>query len=372
MPRGASNRAVRKSFTAKKARSVPVVEPISPFTFGVDNASVLRIFSRSLGQHSPLISPPGNRDGINYDFGSTYPMATATSVAPTQNARRHASFVAFVAISSLVFYKALGAWIQLSLHDESSSYIILIPPVVLCLLYLERKSIFSTTGTSAVAGGIVTSGGLVLWWLVNRGLFPQDGNWPLSLEALSVVLVWVGGFLLCYGFTALRAGIFPLLFLLLMVPLPSAVLDRAIHALQEGSTEIAYLIFQAVGTPVSRHGFLLSVPGVTIEVAKECSSIRSSVALFITCLLAAHLYLRTGWKMLLLVLLSLPLSIIKNGIRISTLTLLSIYVDPGFLRGNLHHEGGFVFFILALLIISPVFLWLERSDRPRRPVSSAT
>ncbi len=299
-------------------------------------------------------------------------MATATSVAPTQNARRHASFVAFVAISSLVFYKALGAWIQLSLHDESSSYIILIPPVVLCLLYLERKSIFSTTGTSAVAGGIVTSGGLVLWWLVNRGLFPQDGNWPLSLEALSVVLVWVGGFLLCYGFTALRAGIFPLLFLLLMVPLPSAVLDRAIHALQEGSTEIAYLIFQAVGTPVSRHGFLLSVPGVTIEVAKECSSIRSSVALFITCLLAAHLYLRTGWKMLLLVLLSLPLSIIKNGIRISTLTLLSIYVDPGFLRGNLHHEGGFVFFILALLIISPVFLWLERSDRPRRPVSSAT
>jgi len=298
-------------------------------------------------------------------------MVTATKIAPTQNARRHASFVAFVAISSLVFYKALGAWVQLSLHDESRSYIILIPPVALFLLYLERKSIFSITSTSAVAGGVVTLGGFLLYWLVNRRLFPQDGNWPLSLEALAVILVWVGGFLLCYGVAALRAGIFPLLFLLLMVPLPDMVLDRAIHALQEGSTDIAYLIFQAVGTPVSRHGFLLSVPGVTIEVAKECSSIRSSVALFITCLLAAHLYLRTGWKKILLVLLSLPLSVIKNGIRIATLTLLSIYVDPGFTTGRLHHEGGFVFFLVALLILCPVFLWLKNSDKPRRSENSA-
>jgi exosortase len=156
-----------------------------------------------------------------------------------------------------------------------------------------------------------------------------------------------------------------------MVPLPDLVLDRVIRALQQGSTEIAYLIFQAVGTPVSRHGFVLSVPGVTIEIAKECSSIRSSLALFITCLLAAHLYLRKGWKMFLFVLLSLPVSVIKNGIRISTLTLLSIYVDPGFLSGRLHREGGFVFFLIALLILLPVFLWLEKSDKQREPLTPA-
>jgi len=115
-----------------------------------------------------------------------------------------------------------------------------------------------------------------------------------------------------------------------------------------------------------RQGFVLAVPGVTIEVAQECSSIRSSMALFITCLLAAHLYLRTGWKMLLFVLLSLPVSVVKNGIRIATLTLLSIYVDPAFLTGRLHHEGGFVFFLIALLILCPVFLWLEKSDKPRK------
>lgn len=298
-------------------------------------------------------------------------MSTAATNVITPNARRHASFVAFIVVSSLAFYKTLSALVTYSLHEESSSHIVLIPLIAFSLLYLERQNKFSITRTSIGSGiGLVLSG-MVLYWLANREPFPQDGNWPLSLEAFSIILVWVGGFVLCYGFVALRAGAFPLLFLLLMVPLPDVVLDRTIHALQEGSTEIAYLIFQAVGIPVSRNGFLLAVPGITIEVAKECSSIRSSIALFITCLLAAHLYLRTGWKMFLFVLLSLPVSVIKNGIRIATLTLLSIYVDPDFLTGRLHHEGGFVFFLIALLILCPVFLWLEKSDKPRRSVNSA-
>ena len=74
--------------------------------------------------------------------------------------------------------------------------------------------------------------------------------------------------------------------------------------------------------------------------------------------------------MLVFVLLSLPVSIIKNGIRIATLTLLSIYVDPGFLTGRLHNEGGFVFFLVALLFLCPVFLWLEKSDKEHGTVNS--
>jgi exosortase len=297
-------------------------------------------------------------------------MSMAATSVMTQNTRRHASFVAFILISSLAFYKTVSALVQYSLHDDSSSHIILIPLVALFLLYTERQTIFSITRTSVGSGAGLAVGGLILYWLANRNAFPQLGNWPLSLETFSLILVWLGGFLLCYGSVAFRAGAFPLLFLLLMVPIPDVVLDRIIYVLQEGSTEIAYLIFQAVGIPVLREGFLLSLPRVTIEVAKECSSIRSSMALFITCLLAAHLFLRTGWKMLLLVLLSFPLSLIKNGIRIATLTLLSIYVDPGFLTGRLHHEGGFVFFLLTTLILWPVILWLRKSEKPQASVNS--
>jgi exosortase len=147
-----------------------------------------------------------------------------------------------------------------------------------------------------------------------------------------------------------------------MIPLPERFLDWTIQLLQRGSTEVAYLLFNLVGVPALKQGFVISVPGISIEVAAECSGIRSSLALLITCLLAAHLYLRTPWKIAVFILLVLPLSVIKNGIRIVTLTLLSLYVDPRFLTGSLHREGGFVFFLLALLLLFPVFLALERSE----------
>ncbi len=278
----------------------------------------------------------------------------------------------FIVASSLAFYATLSALVRYSLQNASSSHIILIPFVSFFLLYLERRTIFSFSATSIGPAIGLAAAGSLLYWLAAHGPIHRDGNWSLSAQAIAVILVWVAGFIFFYGTAALRAGAFALLFLLLMVPLPDVILNRIVYALQEGSTEIAYLIFQAVGTPVLKHGFQLSLPTVTIQVAEECSSIRSSMALFITCLLASHLYLRTGWKKWMLVLLTLPLSLIKNGIRIATLTLLSIYVDPSFLTGSLHQKGGFVFLVLALLMLLPVFLWFERSDNPHKPLSPAT
>jgi exosortase len=296
-------------------------------------------------------------------------MSTVATNSVPSIARKHAFFFGFVLISSLAFYTTLTALVRYSLNDSSSSHIILIPFISFFLLYLGRETIFSNPAPSVGPGIALAIVGLLLYWLVIRGPIPRDGNWSLSAQAIALILFWVGGFLFFYGTAAMRAGAFALLFLLLMVPVPDVILNWIINALQEGSTDIAYFVFRLVGIPVLRHGFVLVLPTVTIEVAQECSSIRSSMALFITCLLASHLYLRTGWKKLVLVLLSFPLSLIKNGIRIATLTLLSIYVDPSFLTGSLHHQGGFVFFFLALLMLFPVFLWMERSDNPRGPAS---
>jgi exosortase len=206
--------------------------------------------------------------------------------------------------------------------------------------------------------------GIILYWTGNHGaMSSQGGDGSLSVSALAVLLIWVGGFLSAYGLTAVRKAAFSLLFLLLMIPLHERFLNWTIELLQRGSTEISYLLFNLVGVPALKQGFVISVPGISIEVAAECSGIRSSLALLITCLLAAHLYLRTPWKIAVFILLVLPLSIIKNGIRIVTLTLLSLYVDPRFLTGSLHRDGGFVFFLLALLLLFPVFILLERSEK---------
>jgi exosortase len=279
--------------------------------------------------------------------------------------RRHLYFAGLVAASILLYWKTLSTLAVFSMHEESSSHLLLIPVISIYLLFSERKRIFTIMRTQVILGSLVILiGGMLHWFTVARA---SANEWSLSGEMLSLVLIWAGGFVLFYGSAALSAAAFPLAFLLLMIPIPASILDRVIYELQGGSTDIAYFLFRTTGVPVLRQGFLLSVPGVTIEVAKECSGIRSSMALFITCLLAAHLFLRAGWRKLVFVLLAFPVALIKNGVRIFTLTMLSIYVDPSFLTGNLHHKGGFVFFLLALLILAPVLMLLEKTERIQSP-----
>jgi exosortase/archaeosortase family protein len=68
---------------------------------------------------------------------------------------------------------------------------------------------------------------------------------------------------------------------------------------------------------------------------------------------------------MVMVLAILPLAVLKNGIRIVTLTLLAIHVDPGFLSGQLHHEGGIVFFLLSLAMLAPLLFILRRYEVAR-------
>jgi exosortase len=289
--------------------------------------------------------------------------ATLAERASGRSTKAHIAFGALVIVSTIVFWRTLGAWFAYSLNNQSGSHIVLIPLVSAFLIFRERQRIFSSVRPSVIAGIGVILTGVALFWTATRGPMSWQGNESLSAAALAILLIWVGGFLSSYGLAAARAAAFPLLFLLLMIPLPERFLNWTIELLQRGSTEVSYLLFNLVGVPALRQGFVISVPGISIEVAAECSGIRSSLALLITCLLAAHLYLRTPWKIVAFILLVLPLSVIKNGIRIVTLTLLSLYVDPRFLTGSLHRDGGVVFFLLALLLLFPVFVLFERSER---------
>jgi exosortase/archaeosortase family protein len=94
---------------------------------------------------------------------------------------------------------------------------------------------------------------------------------------------------------------------------------------------------------VLKQGFILRLPTLDIEVAKQCSGIRSSLALLITVLIVGNFVLRSAWRKALLVLSILPILIFKNGVRIVAVSLLSIYVNRRFLHEWLHTSGGIVF-----------------------------
>jgi exosortase len=105
-----------------------------------------------------------------------------------------------------------------------------------------------------------------------------------------------------------------------------------------------------------------SLPGVDIEVAEQCSGIRSCTSLFIAGLRASYLLLHAAGTRILFSLLTIPIAIFKNGVRIVTLSWLGVYVDQGFLHGKLHQYGGLPVSVLALGILAPVVLALRRLE----------
>jgi exosortase len=270
----------------------------------------------------------------------------------------------WILLSSLLFAKPLIALLQMSYSSGEVSYLILIPFIGAWILFADRRKIFRDLSYDRTLGyGLLCCSvcvGLVAS-LVSRG----SPDLRLSIFILALVMVWTSGFVLLFGRATSKAASFPLLFLLLMVPLPQFLLQRTIYLLQSGSAWITASFFDLFGVPALREGFVFHLPGVNIEVSQECSGIRSSMVLLILALIVAHFCLVTFWKKALFILLGLFIMILKNGIRIATLTLLAMYVDPGFLTGRLHHQGGIVFFLVGLALLLPVLWLLQRGESPK-------
>ena len=270
-------------------------------------------------------------------------------------------FGSWVVMSLLLFVKPVFQLIQLAWHDETASHILLIPFISAWLLYSEPKGDIRNSGfaiRSALAFLVLA----ILAALLPAHCASCSPRDRLSLYILSFVLLLVCGFVFILGPAKAKTSSFALAFLLFLIPIPDFILNRIIYWLQSGSAAVAEIFFNLSGVPVLREGFVFRLPKMSIEVAQECSGIRSSLALVILAVLVAHFSFRPFWKKTLFVCAGLCMMVIKNGIRIATLTLLANYVNPDFLYGRLHHQGGVVFFLIGLSLLLPVYWYLKRGE----------
>jgi len=269
----------------------------------------------------------------------------------------------FVVLLTLLFIRPLTRLILYAAGSNLDSYIVLIPFITAYLLYLQRgrpSTPYCTSigGTVAMGGiGIVALGAAIKW---HGGLNVNDG---LSLMALAFVsFVTAGGFLF-FGSKWMASNVFPVAFLIFMVPLPDAAVSWLEKASVLASTESAALFFNLTGTPLARQGTTLELPGIVLQVAQECSGIHSSWVLFIASLLASHLFLRTRWRKAVLVACTIPLGILRNGLRIAVIGLLCVHVGPHMIDSPIHHRGGPLFFALSLIPLFLLLWWLRRQEQ---------
>ena len=265
-------------------------------------------------------------------------------------------FALLFATSVVVGWHPLWSTFALALRSDAHTHLLLIVPISAALIFSERARL-KTELEPAVGFGFALLFIAILIAVYSRWMTESQRDTQLSVSMLAMVIWWIGSFVLCFGTRIARLFLFPLCFLFWAVPIPALALDKIVALWQQGSATSASVLFSALGIPVAQDGIVLSIPGLTLEVAQECSSLRSSLMLIVTSMVLAHLFLRSFWRKAAVILVAIPLSIAKNGVRIFTIAMLGTRVDPGFLHGNLHRQGGILFFLLALFVVL-LLLWL--------------
>ena len=285
------------------------------------------------------------------------------------------AFAFLGAVSILFWWHPLVTTLGLALANEAYTHILLILPLSAALIYLDSKHLDSKAlridpQPGPRVGAALLALALLIGCYARWGMGAAPDDIRLSVGMFALVTWWLASVVFCVGPRAFRAFLLPLCFLFFLVPLPGLLLNVIVGWLQHGSAWMAALLFRAVGEPVQRDGIFLSLTGLDIEVAKECSSIRSSCLLVITTIVLAHLFLRSSWRKALLIAAAIPLSVAKNGLRIFTIAELGTRIDPGFLSGKLHHNGGIIFLGIAFVAVVAL-LWMLRRTEVRLPLNTS-
>jgi exosortase C (VPDSG-CTERM-specific) len=246
------------------------------------------------------------------------------------------------------FITTLEKLVAFGLREDLFSYILLIPFVSGYLISCRREDLeMSYSPAKSMAAGL---GALAAVFLTLSFLQPESAETKtLALRTLAFVFAWIAIAVFTLGGRFMRGIIFPAAFLVFLTPLPPELVDAIEHGLQHASAEMASWLFPVADVPFYRTGLSFQLPNISIQVAPECSGIRSTLVLFITSLVAGYVLLEKPWQRTALTLLVIPLGIFRNAFRIVTLGWLCTQYGPEMIHSPLHHRGGPVFFVISLI-----------------------
>lgn len=276
------------------------------------------------------------------------------------------TFALAAAFLALGFGLPLIRLMHFAIGDELHSYILLIPVVSLYLIWLQKNELPKVSDAAKAPAFILLGAGLAMtaWHLVAPRPVAADN---LTQVILAFVLLLFGTGFWILGGRLMRAIIFPFALLVFMIPLPNALRDAVEAFLQHGSAVVAGWMFSVSDLPVLEDGLTFRLPGISLQVARECSGIHSTMVLFITSLVAGYFFLRSPWKRTILCLAVIPLALLRNGFRVFVLGELCTHIGPQMIDSPIHHHGGPLFFALSLLPFFGLLYWLKRSERAGNP-----
>jgi len=169
------------------------------------------------------------------------------------------------------------------------------------------------------------------------------------IAALGMIALFAGMIWYLWGGRALKRMAFPLAFLIFMVPLPFVEASSLPLSLITGQISTKVVVF--MGMDVTVQGASVTLPNANLVVGAQCSGLRSIVALFTLVAVFAYVVEGPWYSKLLIVLSAIPIAILGNIFRVSSLLWVADRwgVEVGFTY--YHDYSGIFFFLFAFLCL---------------------
>ena len=262
-------------------------------------------------------------------------------------------FSAVLATVSLgyLYFDSLAFLSHHWIGSDDYSHGMFVPLISLFLIWQSRRRIAAAGITGSWWGMAIVVAGLFLYLVGELATL-------YVLQHLSLWIVLVGLVIGAIGIKASGTITFPLFYLLTSIPLPTFLYAGLSSQLQLWSSALGVGCLQLVGVTAFREGNVIDLGPVQLQVVEACSGIRYLLPLTSLALLCAYLFKDRMWKRVILVLSSIPISILVNGFRIGMIGVLVEWYGQGASEGFAHLFEGWVLFMasLGLLILEMWFL----------------
>jgi len=258
----------------------------------------------------------------------------------------------FLLLYASVIQKMVSDW----LHLPDFSHGFLIPIVSLYFVYEKRKELSALNRSGNWIGLPLFLLGIILLLLGN-----------LATEYFTMrfsILVVLGGIILfLLGKEFIKTLLFPLVFLIFMIPIPSILMGSITFPMQLFASKVAAKFLYLIGIPVLREGNIILLANTSLEVAEACSGIRSLISLLALSVVFAYFSQNTTWKRILLVLSTFPIAIIANAARVTGTGILAHHYGDKVAQGFFHGFSGWILFVVAFICLFLLGAMLSRMKR---------
>lgn len=239
-----------------------------------------------------------------------------------------------------VFLGLVADWIDLP--DLSHGF--LVPLVSLYLVWERRTQLLNTPACPANWGLFILIAGIGLLLL---GTLATE----FFTMRFSLLMVLAGTIVFMLGWGHFKILVFPLAFLVFMIPIPSIFMQKISFPLQVIASSFSTSLLQQIGIPVLRDGNILQLPNGTLHVVEACSGIRSLITLLALGTVFAYIAGKIFWERALLVAACVPIAIVVNGCRVAVTGVLAYNYGMAMAEGFFHGFSGYLMFLFALALL---------------------